>query len=147
MKQLALMLFAALATGCANSPAATSYCDATSSRQPTRELAVRDVYVYGTREHGSMLISPLCIRPLYNFYSFQESVSSAAGAADRIRLFNRAVYNSPAKASGLFKLRGVVNVHPESTKVELYDVLEFHEVDEGEARPIIQMVRRTRQPS
>lgn len=144
MNKRVLVLVPLLLAGCSKTPVATSYCRAISSAEPSRELAVSDVYVYGTLEHGSVFISPSCIRPLYTFYSFQDAVSPAVGAVDRIKEFNKSVYNSPGRASGLFRLKAVVNVYPDSKLVELYDIVEFKEVEVDEAQPIFELLRESR---
>ncbi|MGH8039151.1 MAG: hypothetical protein ACREPD_15535 [Stenotrophomonas sp.] len=122
----------------------SSYCQAITFASSTPALSVREVYVYGTMQHGSILISPSCVRPVFTFYSFQDSVSPASGAADRIRKFNQSVYNSPARASGLFKIDAVLNIYPDSRLVELYDINDFREVDDAETRQIIGMLRKSR---
>lgn len=137
MRACAVMLVSIALLGCSQKAAVTPYCAAVASPTPTRALAVRDVYVYGTLYHGSLLISPACIRPVYSFYSFQDAVSDEPGARDRIRHFNQVVYNAPAVASGMFRIEGLVSVNPDTKVAELYDISAFREVDEEEARSVL----------
>ncbi|MEA5667136.1 hypothetical protein VA603_06250 [Stenotrophomonas sp. MH1] len=144
MNKFAVAFVGFLLTSCSNSPMENPYCRAVLSSAPTRELPVRDVYIYGTLEHGTILINPSCIQPVFNFYSFHESISPADGAAGRIREFNKKVYDQPAAASGLFKISGTLNVYPESRLIELYDLYKFKEVDEAEAKFVIGRLRQSR---
>lgn len=99
------------------------------------------MYVYGTLEHGTLIINTSCVQPLFTFYSFQEATSDTKEADDRARNFTKIVYNSPARASGLFKIEGVLNVYPESRLVELHDVGAFSEVEVSEASKVIDLIR------
>lgn len=144
MNKFAIAFVGLLLTSCSSSPIEDPYCRAVLSSVPTRELPVRDVYIYGTLEHGTILINPSCMQPVFNFYSFQGAISPADGAVGRIREFNKRVYDQPAAASGLFKISGTLDVHPESRLVELNDVYEFNEVDEAEARLVIGRLRQSR---
>jgi len=141
-KSLLLFVFMGL-VGCSRSPLESPYCKAISSDAPALRLSVSDIYVYGTAEHGTMIVSISCIHPVYKFYSFQEPVLKN-GAAGRILDFNRAVYGSPSRASGMFKIDAVLNIYPKSRLVELYDIREFREVSNDEADAVIDLLRRSR---
>jgi hypothetical protein len=144
MKNYLFILMVIILSGCSHSSTDSSYCRAISSNVPTRELVVRDVYIYGTLDHGTILISPSCLHPVFRFYSFQDSISPKDGASYRIRRFNESVYNSPSRASGMFEINGVFNIYPETELVELYDINGFREVDEREAQSIINLLRQGR---
>lgn len=144
MKHSLLALTIITLAGCSRPQVESPYCRAISAGTPTRALAVRGIYIYGTLEHGTIVISPQCLQPVFNFYSFQDSISAKEGAMSRIRTFNEAVYNSPAKTSGVFEIDGVLNVDPASRLVELYDITDFREVDEAEGRSLIHSLRQSR---
>lgn len=144
MKKRSLVLFVLMGlASCSRSSLESPYCKAISSNAPTLGLSVSDVYVYGTAEHGTMIFSMSCIRPVYRFYSFQESTLQN-GAAERIFEFNRTVYGSPSRASGMFKIDAVLNIYPKSRLVELYDIKAFREISNDEAGGIIDLLRRSR---
>lgn len=144
MRKRSLLFFIFMGlVGCSRSSLESPYCKAISSNAPTLGLSVSDIYVYGTAEHGAMIVSMSCIHPVYRFYSFQESTLEN-GVAGRILDFNRTVYGSPSRASGMFKMDAVLNIYTKSRLVELYDIKAFREVSNDEAEGVIDLLRRNR---
>ncbi|MEN5209718.1 hypothetical protein ABE493_16575 [Stenotrophomonas terrae] len=120
-----------------------SYCRAVLSSSPVREVSVSNIYVYGNLHHGTILIAPSCVQPVFRISSFQDEPSEG-GRGDRIRHFNQVVYNTPIKGSGVFAIKGLLDVYPGENFSVLVDVTEFRELGEEEGRLVIRTLRESR---
>lgn len=118
----------------------SAYCNSIASSASTNHVKVTRLYVYGTLQHGTIIISPECPRPVFNFGSIQIPKPGRDAAGKRIQEFNTTVYFRPGSKSGMFEFNGVVDVLPSEQLVSLVDVVDYHEVDEVESRQILDAV-------
>lgn len=130
-------------SGCSASSSNDSYCNAILSSSPVLKVPVQDVYIYGNLHHGTILIAPQCVQPVFRLSSFQDEPPTG-DSGDRLRHFNQSVYNLPIKGSGVFAINGLVNVYPGENLAILVDVSEFRELDESEGQSIIRILRESR---
>lgn len=130
-------------SACSEGSPDDSYCRAVLSSSPVHEVSVSDIYVYGNLHHGSILIAPSCVQPVFRMSSFQDKPSGGSRGA-RIRHFNQVVYGAPLKGSGVFAITGLLDVYPDENLAVLVDVTEFRELGEDEGRLVIRTLRESR---
>ena len=114
-----------------------------NARSLRRGVPVKDLHVYGTLHHGVIALSSQRIRPVFSFSSMQ-SPGERSEAAARMTAFNRAMFMTPSKYSGMFALEGRVDVRPGQKQVDLVDVQRFHEVSEAETDMILDAVHASK---
>ncbi|GGD47042.1 hypothetical protein SAMN06296058_1404 [Pseudoxanthomonas indica] len=130
-------------TTCSGSRSEDAYCKAVLSGSPSLGVPVKDLHVYGTLHHGVMALSSQCIRPVFYFSSI-DNPGEGSEAAARMTAFNRAMFMTPSKYSGMFALEGRVDVRPGENLVVLVDVHDFHEVSDAETDKILDAVHASK---
>ncbi|MDY4341374.1 hypothetical protein NG829_20480 [Xanthomonas sacchari] len=135
---------AASCSSCSKSGEGEDFCKAIHSRFSTQNVEVHGLKIYGNIYHPSIAISTKCMKPAFNFWSFDAPSPTEQERSMRIKKFNMAVYASVSKKSGMFEFDGLVRVNPNKNLVTLTDVKSFRELDKAEADRILTELRSSR---
>lgn len=119
------------------------YCFAVTSSQKDALIQVKELYLFGGREHGTVAVDRQCPAQVMKVLSYDKySRISDQEAKNRVRQFHEKSYFTPSLKSGIFKIDGLVYFDKERDQVQVLDVLNYGEVERSEGDHLMSLISK-----